>query len=114
MTAPLRVCAAPRCGTLVPSGYCPQHQHLPAEQRQPTDARYGTQRWRRYSRERLAQHPWCALCPELAKVTDHIVPVSEAPDRFWDESNHRSLCHACNRTAHVRHQQGSKVWPDHG
>lgn len=104
-SAPLRFCLGKRCPARVPHGYCEKCQPTRAEQKAPTDPRYGTQRWRRYSRARLADHPWCALCPELATVTDHIQPVSEAPDRFWDESNHRSLCHACNRTAYVKHQQ---------
>jgi 5-methylcytosine-specific restriction endonuclease McrA len=30
-------------------------------------------------------------------VTDHIQPVKTHPELFWEPSNHRSLCHACNR-----------------
>ena len=102
MKAPLRFCARARCGNRVVSGYCPTHQPTRQEQRRPTDPRYGTQQWRRYSLQRLAEHPFCVLCGQLAKVTDHIVPVVDAPHRFDDPTNHRSLCFACNRDPHRR------------
>jgi len=100
--APLRVCAAPRCPNRVRKGYCAVHQRPRAEIRRPTDPRYGTQAWRVYSRQRLAEHPFCALCGVLAELTDHIVPVVEAPERFDDPTNHRSLCRRCNRNERVR------------
>lgn len=95
-SAPLRFCAAPRCSARVPRGYCPTHQPTRLETRRPTDPRYGSQQWRRYSRQRLADYPYCVVCDQLAEVTDHIVPVTEAPDRFDDPVNHRSLCRRCN------------------
>jgi 5-methylcytosine-specific restriction protein A len=96
--APLRFCATPQCPNKVKAGHCTQHQRTRREARRFTqDARYGTHRWRLYSRNRLAASPWCVLCGQLAEVTDHIVPVVERPDLFWAEHNHRSLCQACNK-----------------
>lgn len=103
-TAPLRFCAKPRCPARVPYGYCPAHQPTRAEIHRPLDPRYGTQQWRRYSKQRLAEHPFCVLCPAMAEVTDHIVPVDKAPERFFDESNHRSLCKRCNGREAGRHR----------
>jgi 5-methylcytosine-specific restriction endonuclease McrA len=89
------VCLTPGCPNLVPRGRCATcapHRAKPA-----TDSRYGSQRWRDYTRNRLAQFPFCHWCGKLARVTDHIEPVAVAPHRFWDESNHVSACWSCNR-----------------
>lgn len=53
--------------------------------------------WRRYSKRRLALHPWCVECvkegkPGLATVTDHIVPHRGDRVLFLDPNNHQSLC----------------------
>lgn len=96
--APKRFCSAPRCPNRVVSGRCERHQRTRHEARRPTDPRYGSQRWRYLSLYRLAEHPFCELCGQLGEVTDHIVPVTEAPERFWDETNHRTLCRRCNRS----------------
>jgi 5-methylcytosine-specific restriction endonuclease McrA len=111
---PLRVCATPRCGTPVPKGYCLRCRPTHREHSRPTDPRYGTMQWRRYSAQRKQEHPFCERCGLLAAgpdtngrsrgVTDHIVPVVEAPDRFDDPTNHRTLCIACN--AIVRAERG--------
>jgi hypothetical protein len=111
MQQPLRVCAFPRCPVRVPRGYCAAHQPTRAESRRPTDPRYGTMQWRRYSRQRLSEHPWCERpgCDELATCTHHVEPVSVAPDRFWDESNHISACRRCNRQAEADHTRRGTV-----
>jgi 5-methylcytosine-specific restriction endonuclease McrA len=107
---PLRVCAQQGCGTRVSSGYCATCRPTRREHTHATDPRYGTMRWRRYSAQRRAEHPFCALCGALAAgqehgvsrgVTDHIIPVTEAPDLFDDPTNHRTLCRRCNRQAQV-------------
>ena len=88
----MRYCATPGCATLVPSGHCPTHR----PRRVGRDPRYSTQRWTRDSRRRLALHPFCVRCGRVAEVTDHIVPVAQAPERFFDPTNHQSLCVRCN------------------
>jgi 5-methylcytosine-specific restriction endonuclease McrA len=111
MTRPRQVCRQHGCATLVDRGFCAQHQPARLALRQPTDRRYGTMAWRRYSRQRLAEHPWCARCDQLAELTHHRVPVVEAPERFADPTNHESACRRCNRQAeadhHTRHRGGA-------
>jgi 5-methylcytosine-specific restriction endonuclease McrA len=46
-------------------------------------------------------------------VTDHIVPVTGPDDpRFYDESNHQSLCNRCHnrkRQREARQAQGARA-----
>ena len=83
----------------MPYGRCQACRGKQRQVQRSDDRRYHTQRWRKYSRQRLAQHPWCVLCTErtLAAVTDHVKPTWSHPELFWDEANHQSLCVACNR-----------------
>ncbi len=66
--------------------------------REAANQRGYTWRWRKYSKRRLQEHPWCVHCEQegiagLAHETDHIEPVSGPDDpRFWDPENHQSLC----------------------
>jgi 5-methylcytosine-specific restriction enzyme A len=97
-TSPLRFCLQPGCPERVKQGRCQRHQserNIAALSRK--DRRYHTEQWTRLSRQRLADYPWCAKCPELAQVTDHVVPTWAAPNLFYEPSNLQSLCHACNR-----------------
>jgi 5-methylcytosine-specific restriction enzyme A len=92
----MRFCATPACRALVTHGHCATHQ--PSQrQRYGRDPRYSSQRWARLSRRRRAVHPFCVRCDRVAEVTDHIVPVYRAPERFFDPTNHQSLCARCNR-----------------
>lgn len=92
----MRFCATPACRELVTHGHC--RTHRPSQVRRfGRDPRYGSLRWRLVSRRQLAQHPFCVRCGHVAEVTDHIVPVYRAPDRFFDPTNHQSLCAQCNR-----------------
>lgn len=104
-TAPPHYCAAPGCSTLVPRGTarCPVHRREQDVQRGTAHQRGYTKAWARYSADRLTAHPYCVGYPRgvhalrtRACVTDHIVSAQTAPDRFWDVSNHQSLCYACN------------------
>ena len=57
--------------------------------------------WSKYSKGRIRQHPLCARCKAKgwlvrATVTDHIKPARWFPELFDDETNHQSLCTACN------------------
>lgn len=62
---------------------------------------YG-RRWREYSKSALADNPYCAMCGVLAEVTDHVIPHGGDEEKFWDCSNHQSLCKSC----HDRKTQG--------
>lgn len=55
--------------------------------------------YRKLRRAFLNEHPLCQACVEegftvAAVEIDHIVPVSRAPDRFWDTTNWAGLCRA--------------------
>lgn len=58
-------------------------------------------RWEKYSKARLKRHPLCVQClseerTTPARVTDHIIPHKGSRHRFWDKSNHQSLCVECH------------------
>ena len=70
-------------------------------------------KWRRTGlyqyRRRLFMwgHPLCAVCDRDGIIMaglelDHIVPVSERPDLFWDEGNWQSLCRDCHEAKTAR------------
>jgi 5-methylcytosine-specific restriction protein A len=104
-TAPAHYCAAPGCSVLVPRGRkrCATHSRDKELDRGWAQDRGYTAAWARYSKDRLAQFPFCADPLRVhpvrvrATVTDHIVSARVAPERFWDPANHRSLCYACNQ-----------------
>lgn len=107
----MAICPEPSCPAITPGGPCDQHRkersRLKEQHRGSARQRGYSSRWDAYSKARLAKHPWCVGFPHgyhgtervLATVTNHIVPVSRSPERFWDEANHESLCTSCN----VRH-----------
>jgi 5-methylcytosine-specific restriction protein A len=46
------------------------------------------------------KRPVMSECFDAGIVTpayqvDHVVPVSQRPDLFWDEANHQALCQSC-------------------
>jgi 5-methylcytosine-specific restriction endonuclease McrA len=95
----MRPCGQAGCPELVTrGGYCDRHRREWDRRRRGTAHQRGyTKRWVRYSAKRLSEFPFCAICGRLADVTDHIVPAQVAPARFWDPTNHQSLCGDCNR-----------------
>lgn len=103
IVAPKRPCARPGCRHFAPCPVHAQRQNPAAklyDQERGTSAErgYGS-RWRKEARGYLAEHPFCVGCEskgrtKIAKLVDHIVPVSVAPERFWDRSNWQSLCRA--------------------
>lgn len=102
----MRPCATSGCPVLVGHGHCEVHRRQ-REQRRGTRTQRGyDNRWLRYSQRRLLSHPFCVVCGRLAEVTDHIIAARRAPDRFWDESNHQSLCGACNRRKAIAEEGG--------
>ena len=58
-------------------------------------------RYRKWRRRILAEEPLCRPCQKagftvVATELDHIVPVSEAAERFWDETNVQPICQRCH------------------
>jgi 5-methylcytosine-specific restriction protein A len=107
----MRPCSKAGCPELVPKGgYCPRHKR---ERSRNYDAWRGNRhergygsRWERYSRARLREFPFCVLCDRLAEHTDHIVSARDEPARFWDPTNHQSLCADCNRRKAIAEEGG--------
>jgi 5-methylcytosine-specific restriction protein A len=104
---PKGFCATKRCPNRVLSGHCEAHQRSRNQTRDTyrhsdeARALYRTERWKQMSLANLAEHPWCVRCAEkgikrLAKVTDHIIAANHRPDLFFEPTNHRSACWACN------------------
>ena len=112
-SAILRFCATPGCPRRVPHGHCAAHRQAKERLRGTRQERGYTNEWLRYSKARLARHPWCVGYPAgihairtLADVTDHILSARQRPDLFWDETNHQSLCGNCNRTKAIELEGG--------
>jgi 5-methylcytosine-specific restriction protein A len=93
---------------LVPHGAgCPlcagqpalERQHVPSSDTRPNAGRRGyDSKWQKYSKEYLAEHPYCACgCGRKSKLVDHIIPVNGQNDPlFWDPSNHQALSWTCH------------------
>ncbi len=105
---PRKPCAFSFCPALVESGqrYCDEHRK--AEQRKQDEARGSAadrgydHRWGAYARGYKRRHPLCMECKRQGRITavycvDHIEPVESKYDpKFWDETNHQSLCESCH------------------
>jgi 5-methylcytosine-specific restriction enzyme A len=62
---------------------------------------YDTRTWRKMRARQLAEHPLCAMCERMgriteAKVADHIKPHNNDPLLFYDINNLQSLCSSCH------------------
>lgn len=60
-----------------------------------------TYRYQQFRDRFMRRHPLCAECERqglvrIADEMDHIVPVNQAPDRVWDETNLQGLCRPCH------------------
>ncbi len=102
--APNRPCRFPGCPALSASSYCDKHRsertRYDRERGSSTERGYDS-RWRRYSKQRLREHPLCEECQRqgrltAAAVTDHIIPHRGDMTLFWDAANHESKCIACH------------------
>lgn len=87
------------------------------------NARGYTYRWQQYRKRWLEQHPLCgdtlngssdewSECARRKRVTlgtdvDHIQRVTGPDDeRFWDQTNHETLCHTCHSLKTARESHG--------
>jgi 5-methylcytosine-specific restriction protein A len=127
-TAAVRVC---HCGAFQP---CPKHGRKAKVQAWreaigTRQARGYDAKWDHYSRAFKRQYPRCGDRPIGAQVTsdsrcaaqsprvlnglrlitDHIVPVTGPTDpRFYDETNHQTLCESCHSAKRQREARGSR------
>jgi 5-methylcytosine-specific restriction protein A len=127
-SALLHYCGTPGCGEMVRTPYCRTHtqtnqQHYDDRRGTSTERGYGA-KWRAYRDQFRARYPLCGMAPPGAPrttdsrcaaegrlspmyVVDHIVPVTGAQDvRFYDETNHQSLCERCHNAKRQREARG--------
>ena len=98
-----RPCAAPACGALVESGYCPHHAHRARLGPRKYDDRRGSSAgrgydadWRRFRAAFLAEHPECEDCRGVSRCVHHKIKLRERPDLRLEPSNCRALCKCCH------------------
>ena len=106
---PKRLCA--RCGAIV-QGQCPCSKQRAKQAdiaRAHTNCRdlYNTTRWKAYSVAFRHANPLCVDCEARgllvgADVVGHVKPASHFPELFFEPSNHRAICTACNSKQHHR------------
>ena len=75
---------------------------------------YDKRRWRRRSRQFLAEHPLCRFCEQqgrvtLARVVDHIEPHRGDPEKFWDQANWQPLCKTDHDAAKAELERTGKL-----
>jgi len=111
--ASARLCLHPRCGVIVPRGYCATHAPVSTEpQRGNSNMRGDTYRWHKLRKRFLDRYPLCGMRPvglvpvrsqcaedgwlTPATLVDHVVPHRGNARLFWDEQNWQSLCASCH------------------
>lgn len=97
------ICNEPGCRVLTEGKYCDAHQSKrKADPRTERDRFLDSRAWRKLSKAKLAETPWCEICLKSrgvynpARDVDHIIPRSEAPERRLDPTNLQSLCKRCH------------------
>jgi len=58
------------------------------------DQRYSSKMWMKLRLAWLKMHPTCVECGRLARVVDHIFPVTQGGD-FW-QGPFQSMCDSCH------------------
>ncbi|WP_043458634.1 HNH endonuclease signature motif containing protein [Gluconacetobacter diazotrophicus] len=59
-------------------------------------------KWNLFSTKFRFNNPWCVRCLKEGILndqntqTDHIIPIEQAPDRKYDETNLQTLCRSCH------------------
>lgn len=102
-----RVCKKYGCGrTAIPGiDYCPRHEDLQNQKRKIFTKRgnsskwhhlYESAEWRRKSKAFLEKYPYCCICGQPSKITDHIQPHRGDLYIFWNEENWQPLCVSCH------------------
>jgi len=81
----------------------------------PTASQRGyDSRWQKYRERYLGEHPFCVFCLRRgkhvrAKVVDHIEPHRGDHRKFWNPSNHQSLCKTCHDSHKQRFEKSGVV-----
>ncbi len=66
-----------------------------------------TYRYQQFRDRFMRRNPLCAECDRQGRVAksdemDHVVPVTQAPERVWDETNLEALCRPCHHEKTAR------------
>jgi len=94
----MRFCAEPRCGVMVPKGYCANHTKAQWTSQQPT-TRIRGRKLQLLRAQLFDREPLCAECKRhnrvaIAVIRDHIIPLAEGGKD--DRTNEQGLCQACS------------------
>jgi len=93
-------CRHPRCSAYaVAEGFCSAHRYYLRERiAGPKGSNLTThnKRFMWMRRAFMSQHPFCAVCSDVASVLDHITPHRGNRNLFWDQTNWQALCKPCH------------------
>lgn len=93
--ATLVICNHPGCRRVTQGRYCGDHNYkAPKRTRDPF---LDSAAWKRMSKAKLAEHPWCEECHRGGKYipaidVDHVKPRSTHPHLSLTYANLESLC----------------------
>jgi len=95
------ICNYPRCRRITTGKYCEEHSYKPPERKAGRDKFLDTAAWRKLSKLKLNETPWCELCMAEGKTkpaidVDHIKSREDHPNLSLDYANLQSLCGACH------------------
>lgn len=90
-------CSYPGCSALANGRFCEEHKGAEDRRRGSASQRGYDNKWRKYRKSFLEQHPLCVMCEregdiKVATVVDHIIPHKGDQELFWDLNNHQPLC----------------------
>ena len=90
-------CSHPGCSALANGRFCEDHKGSEDRRRGSASQRGYDNRWQKYRKSFLEQHPLCIMCERegditVATVVDHIIPHKGDQGLFWDWNNHQPLC----------------------
>ena len=69
---------------------------------------YNTPRWKALRARFLRENPICKMCPRLATIVDHIVPMRDGGPA-WDWDNLQPLCQRCHSGTKQRQDNQSSA-----
>ena len=72
-------------------------QNVASHDRKERNKFYQTTQWRKLRNMFIKENPLCVECEDIARVVDHITPISDGGDALsWQ--NLQSMCHKCHNS----------------
>lgn len=110
-------CSYPGCSALANGRFCDDHVMAGDRNRGTASQRGYDNRWQKYRKSFLEQHPLCVMCEregdiKVATVVDHIIPHKGNQELFWDWENHQQLCEFHHNQKTASEDMGS--WDSRG